>query len=511
LVYLELPDLVETAKRWPDTALCHILGEPSVRRFLRQPISTAPVSYRGAWDAFKVLRCSAIFCGITDLGYSRWICGLRTPVDRSAWGPEISNIIKALFGKNLQIIEPENLENEGSPAAAADKGASQIYCTRIDSWILISSSASLLFEAARNSKNASGGLQSQKLFQECSSNVQSHYDLLTFIKGGPCLDSSSGLHWRFREQEDEKGARAVLATTTIDGARLRDTVFTLRGAPPSASPLEQKGFVMTSPTTIGYAGLQVGLSEIWRWCDRLSEESPVAGTIRDYIGQAKSFGIDPQDLDSLVSGAEVIVDRDPKADSLNGAISLRVTDPEKFQRLIDKIVSEKFPDSCRRIGTSSGPTYLVEVNKRAAVVFGLVGHQFLISGSESSFEEFAHRLQNHAPGLEANNQFEAVAKLVAKPNDMFIYIDAKPGFEKFYEVSRPMLVFGIALVPTLSRHLDAMALPDTQDISRHLGPIVLSRHRVPNGVVDESVGPVTAYDAAALLLGGGVAMGLWER
>jgi hypothetical protein len=34
---------------------------------------------------------------------------------------------------------------------------------------------------------------------------------------------------------------------------------------------------------------------------------------------------------------------------------------------------------------------------------------------------------------------------------------------------------------------------------------------VANGVVDESIGPITAYDAAVLLLGGAMAMGLWER
>jgi hypothetical protein len=56
-----------------------------------------------------------------------------------------------------------------------------------------------------------------------------------------------------------------------------------------------------------------------------------------------------------------------------------------------------------------------------------------------------------------------------------------------------------------------MALPDGDDISKHLSPIVLSRHRVANGVIDESVGPVTAYEAVAMLLGGAWAMGLWDR
>jgi hypothetical protein len=71
-----------------------------------------------------------------------------------------------------------------------------------------------------------------------------------------------------------------------------------------------------------------------------------------------------------------------------------------------------------------------------------------------------------------------------------------------------MLVFGVALIPALNQYIDAMTFPETDEVSKHLSPIVLSRHRVANGVVDESVGPITAYDALALILGGAVAMGL---
>jgi len=71
-----------------------------------------------------------------------------------------------------------------------------------------------------------------------------------------------------------------------------------------------------------------------------------------------------------------------------------------------------------------------------------------------------------------------------------------------------MLVFGVALIPALNQYIDAMTFPETGEVSKHLSPIVLSRHRVAHGVVDESVGPITAYDALALVLGGAVAMGL---
>lgn len=509
VIYFELPNIDQTSKRWPEAALCRILGEPSVQHFLRQPISKAPPNYQNAWRSFASLRCRALFFGMTEPDHDRWICGLQTSVDQTTWRREISNVSQALFGQTIKEIN--NLEAAGVDSGGAGKIEAQLYCARAGSWILLGRSTDLLLEAVRNSKTGSGGLQSRKLFQDCRANVPIGYDLLSFVQGRPSLNPSAGLHWRFHDQEAEGKVRALLAATTIVGTRLRDTVFAFTGTPPKGSPLDRKGFAMTSPSTIGYVATQVGFSEIWQWCGQLSEQSQLAETIRNYMGQARSFGIEPQDLDHLVSGAEIIVDREPKVDSLSTAISLQVTDPDKFRHLMDQIVAEKFPDCSRKIEVASVPAYVMQVNERVAIVFGLIGGQFLISGSQSSFGEFVHRFQNQAPGLKADSQFKSIAKLVAEPYDLFAYIDTKPGFEKFYEASRPMLVFGILLMPALNRYFDAMALPEAGDISKHLSPIVLSRHRVANGVIDESVGPITAYDAVVLLLGGAMAMGLWER
>ena len=510
LAYVELPDLAQTAKHWPDTSLCRILSESSVQHFIRQPISNGPVNYRNAWASFAALRCSALFLGVTEPDPERWICGLQTSANDSTWH-EINNLTKSLFGQKTKEIAVDTLEREGPKAEGSAQISAQIYGVRTDGWILLSRSTELLKEAVRNSKTASSGLQSLKLFQECRANVPIGYDLLSFVQGEPSLDPSSGLHWRFREQETQSKPHAVMAVTTIVGARLRDTVFTLTDKPANSSSFDRKGLALTSPSTIGYLATRLGFSEIWRCCSLLSEESQLAETIQNYMGQVKSFGVEPRDLDDLVSGAEIIVDRDPKADFLKGAVSLQVIDPAKFQRLMDQVVTEKFPDNSRKIEVASVPAYLLQVNERVSIVFGLVGGQLLISGSPTNFGEIVSRLKSQAPGLQADAQFKAVVKLVAQPDDVFAYLDAKSGFERLYDASRPMLVFGILLMPALNRYVDAMALPETGDISKHLSPIVLSRHRVSNGVVDESIGPITAYDAVALLLGGALAMGLWDH
>ena len=101
LAYVELPNIIQTAKRWPDSDLCRILGEPSVQRFLREPISKAPANYRTAWNSFTALRCSALFFGMTDPDGDRWICGLQTSLDQPSCLREIGNISNALFGQNV--------------------------------------------------------------------------------------------------------------------------------------------------------------------------------------------------------------------------------------------------------------------------------------------------------------------------------------------------------------------------------------------------------------------------
>lgn len=511
LVYIEVPNLIQTVTRWPDTALSQILAEPSVQRFLRQPVSKIPKNFQSAWRSVGELRCSALFFGMTDPNGKSWVCGFQTSADKKVWQREISNISGSLFGQPAQQFVPDPHKKTGSSPTEAGKIGAQTYCAKVGSWVLLSRSTDLLSDAIRNAQEASGGLQSVKVFQECQSNIRAGYDVLCFVRGGPSIDLSSGLSWRFQEEKPGEAPRAVLAATAIDGAQLRDTIFALTDAPAPTSPLDQQGLAMTGPTTVGYLATRVNPSEIWRWCDQLSHEWPVAETIRDYMGEVKTFGIDPQDLDKLLSYAEVVVDRDPNADFLKTAFSLRVTDAAKFQHLIDQVVTEKFPDSCRKIEVASVPAYAIQLSGNASIVFGLVGRQLLITWNGPVFAELVQRLESHNAGLENNAQFKAMAKLVAEPADMFVYFDAKAGFESLYNASRPMLVFGVALIPTISKYIDAMALPETAEISRHLGPIVLSRHRVAHGVIDESVGPMTAYEALALVSGGALAMGLLER
>jgi len=178
---------------------------------------------------------------------------------------------------------------------------------------------------------------------------------------------------------------------------------------------------------------------------------------------------------------------------------------------MDRIVREKLPDSCRSTSIEGTPAYILSPNENVSVVFGLVKQKLLVACNESVFAKMVRRLHLSAEGLERDRQFRETEGLVAAPSDLFLYIDAKVGFQRFYDATRPMLIFGAAMIPPLNRYVDAMAFPETAEIVKHLSPIVLSRHRVSKGFIDESVGPLTAYEASAFAVWSAVVVGLLQR
>jgi hypothetical protein len=504
--YFEVPHLVRTIRNLPDTALCQIFQEPSVRRFVRQPASMISKEYQGVWNSFLNLNCTALFFCATDPNRQRWIVGFQGSSSSPVRSREIQNISKRLFGRgavHISLVETDKVRFVDD--------ADGICFAEIAGWTVLSRNSVLLRESLRNAKSGDAGLRWSKLFQECRSNIRAPYDLLLFARGSPSLNLGSGAGWEFDREQTPSSAQAVMASTTIEGARLRDTIFTSTGTSQLYEPLSRQGLTMTSAKTIGYLASRLELSRLWRLSDQFSGDWPVAATLRDYIGETRSFGIDPQDLDHLVTAAEIVVDQDPASGSFVTAILLEVTDLARFQQLIDRIVREKFPDSCRPTSIAGLPAYILSPNENAAVVFGLVDHRLLITWDESVFVEMVQRLRAKDQGLEHNDQFKETEGLVAAPSDLFLYIDAKVGFQRVYDASRPILIFGAALIPAVNRFVDVMALPEGAEIAKHLSPIVLSRHRVANGFIDESVGPVTAYEASAFAVGSAVALGLLQR
>jgi hypothetical protein len=503
LFFAEAPHLQQTIKRLPDTAICKILNEPTVQRFIKQPLSRVPARLRTAFDSFERLRCEGIFLCVAGAEWKDWLVGIRTSLDKPTARKEAAALVDQLLHAVVRELNEGGSQNSGSI-----NDWSMIF---VGDWLLVGRNERTVREAAQNAESGKGGIRSDAVFARCQKKVSADYDFLSFVRGGPTLDLFRGRAWVFPKDERNGDIQAILSTTAIDGAKFRDVIFTERQIPSAPEPLEERGLDMSSPRSVAFLTSRVGLSELWQITDRYARFSQVAETVHDYLDEARSFGIDPRQLDDLISAATILIDRTQPTGALTASLSFRVNDPSRFERLIDQVIAKKFPDTCTRIQLDGVPAFVIKEKVDSDIVFGLVGRELLISWNTKTFAELVQRLQVAENGLQKSEDYRNTSKLISTPTDLYLYVDTKTAFERSYNAVKPMLVFGAAFVPMLSDYIDSSSLPETSEISRHLTPIILSRHRVPDGIVDESVGPVTAYQALAFVLGTGFALGVLQH
>jgi hypothetical protein len=171
----------------------------------------------------------------------------------------------------------------------------------------------------------------------------------------------------------------------------------------------------------------------------------------------------------------------------------------------------KFSGQWTRTEIEGVKAYVLRANNAVSLVIGVSGRQLYVATSGSAFGEALRRARVQDRPLERNEQYRNTVALVAPPTEAFVYLDTKGVFERVYPMARPMIVFGTAFIPTLAEYVDPSTFPETDEIARHLSPIVFSRRRIEYGVLDESVGPVTAYQASIVALGVCGALGLFQE
>jgi len=138
----------------------------------------------------------------------------------------------------------------------------------------------------------------------------------------------------------------------------------------------------------------------------------------------------------------------------------------------------------------------------------LTDHYLLAGLDIEALKKSAAQSKSDGATLERSAAYTGALATVTKPGTTLAYLDTKALFERVYEAFRPMAVLGANFVPHASDYVDLGKLPQTQTISKHLQPIVLSGAQLENGALFESTGPVSIYEAGLSLLavGGAVAV-----
>ena len=259
-----LPDLPRTASRWPKTILAKIGAEPEMKAFLERPFQYLTRD-RGGDEAAGILveaqagthlrRCGFGHlerCGIDLVGFQFWggksghdlaVARLREELSRG--GP-----LRRVARENYNGVEIASSKHHGLTLYNASQGQ----------WGFLSNNLPSLKDAIDRAagRKKEGSLADSPRYKEVLGKLTKDADLLLFCQPQSALEtllevgSSLGAQPIPQQVEQLRKVEAIGATTTLDGANLRDSIFVLRRNPPDVGSLNHSALKFTSQETVAY-------------------------------------------------------------------------------------------------------------------------------------------------------------------------------------------------------------------------------------------------------------------
>ena len=486
VLYLEFRDVPESMKRWPETTLSKICLEPTVARFFSRPIEQIPPSWKAAWSALVRLRPINIYLCCSDWSGKDWVFGARCSGDLRDWQSEIDDRVHELSAYRLAVISSDPQR----PTSRSPRAGKLMFAVRSGQWLLFSLRPEALRTSLKRIGDKPAGLETSEVFRQCHTHVPSDADFFGFVSGKTEGSSASPSDWL----PSSSAIPAVMLATKLEGPNIHDTVFTRVTS--GQTKLPAKGMYLTTPGTLAYISLPLDLLHIRELTRRMAREWGIAQTAEQYLNEVTNSGVDFHHLSEVVKGAEIVINQKPSQDLLDGFFLLQVSDPDSFAGMIRKILQQEFPDRWTEKDMGDSPVFRFAAGQSVNFVFGMNGNYFIAARNEEAYAEARARLQDQQIGLRAPSNYKIAD--VSQPSAVQFYLDANTLFERGYGSIRPMLVFGAALVPNLADFIDPNALPETSEVCKHLTPILMCRRELADGTLDDSIGPLTAFEASAL-------------
>jgi hypothetical protein len=499
VIYFEFRDLAESLKRWPETTVSKIFCEPTVARFIARPVGQIPPSWRGAWSALVRFRPISMYLCCSDLTGKDWVFGARCSGDLRNWQNEIDQQVQELSMYRLMPVSSDRQRQaDASPALGK-----VIFAVLRVQWLLFSLRSDALRSALQRVGDKPAGLEISEAFRQCHAHVPPDADFYGFVSGKTQGSSSSPLDWL----PGSSPIPAIMVATKLEGPNIHDTVFTRASSP--ESKLSSKGIYLTTPSTLAYVSLPLDLLHIRDLTRRMAKQWGVAQTAEQYLNEVSNSGVDFRHLSEIVKGAELVINRDPNQDVVDGFFLVQVSDPDAFTEMVRKILQQQFPDRWTEEDVADSRVFRFTASQSTRLVFGMNGNYFVAARNEEAYAEARARFREQQVGLRAPDNYKMLEG--NQPSVIRFYLDANTLFERAYGSIRPMLIFGAAMMPNLSEFIDAAALPETSEVCKHLTPILMCRRELPDGTLDDSVGPLTAFEASALGVGAAAGLNLIER
>lgn len=508
VLYLELPEIPASKVRWQATALHAIFNEPEVVAFLEKPRSQPRSSQvQSVIDIYQQVEPQSAFLSVLNVEAERpsVAAAFRTKKTKEQVDAALKPIVDAARAKypagkadlgHHEGVAVESFTAEGfSVAMAFDEG-----------WCVVATSVDLVHAMLdRLQGRGDGGFAAAETGKALFSKAPKVRETLSYFRPGPIIAklrpmlelSGQGAGVRWQELE---AVNWLAAWTVFDGPNIRDGIYIAGGDFAGETGLKQTAMALTSPKTlIYYSALLTGLKGEFKVPDPSMDPTGTLARLQDFLGLLVAEGIPVEKLVASI-GAEGGFALDWPDGAFYPSLSLRmdVADRATMGRFCEFLASGRafgIPLGKKDLGKG---TVLYELPSMAAQFQLQPGmaltQDALLIGSD------AGRLASIVSGnvsvgdLRGAEGFTAAAKSVGPPDSGFAYIDLRSLFEKVYGIGRTFLMLGAGFMGEAGKQVDLAKLPATETIAKHLGPVVFSKHRDGEGVLMESVGPITTHE-----------------
>jgi len=516
VAFVAFPDLVQSGIRWNQTALAKIGAEPTIRAFLERPLGL--VGQGGMDEAIGILsrlKPGRIFAALYSLNESGGaaLLGFQYFGSKKDYEEAIERFHREVMKVAPGAVRTE-IENAGSTIIQIQSGEHSLFTGSHTSWGFVSNDLATLKDALDrvSGRSVTPSLADAENFRTVRGELSRTAEMVWFLETTPFLDllltegQAQGAAVNPAQLEQLRQISAVGGSLAFSGADQVERIFMLWKDIPELPAIDRSGLEFTSADNIFFfEGTQD-----WR---TLSSAANIASLPPEIFGFLTENGVDLKKLPEIFGTESVAVANwPPDAMFPTALLAVSIKDRPAIEAMTRGVV-EKFAPSVT-ISERHGATVFdfpipgIPLIDPAVAVSD--GHLVvaLTSGALTG-------AMNRAPGQETlanSTAFQSVSAQWEKKSQSFMFIDTQTIFERIYNTARPMIIFGAAMSPDVAKAVDIQNLPETETISKHLGPIVMTQHATPNGWLIESSGPITLYQtilAGALGVGVSAAANTW--
>jgi hypothetical protein len=506
---LQISDLPRTRLRWKETALYKIAHEPEVAAFLEKPMAKIPHNAQtdGMLQKLRRIDTKEVFLAVTSLNEKvpKLIGGFdykgkredaEVPVE------ELKERVKAGFPSGrADIVKYGQVEIETFATGEITLG----YAFK-GRWFFVSDDLELLkstLDRLDGKVDGKGTLHENAVFKTAQAKMPRSADLFAFVQAQTFIErlllllSSSNQNIDAKQLEELKKIQAVAAATKLDGEKIRDTVFIIKPADAKATPMALNSLTFTSPQTLLYYATAFQLGAAPRLPDPALDTTGVLQVLDSLRLTLEKQGLGFEDFKAAF-GPELgaIIDWTAGAMQPKPLLVLDVKDAVRAQKFVESLTTGQTGFRAWARQDLDGAHFYSLPQENAGIllftpVLAITDKAVLFGLDLDSLRQTIERSKSSEARLDKSEIFSTAGNSVAKPSAAFGYIDSKALFENVYGIASNALKMMALFNPHMGDYADMSKLPSTEAVSKHLGSIVYSQSSDADGLLVESIGPVT--------------------